>query len=293
MELQFPITPTILRNSVPGPAQSSCPTSLCAQLTPTSNRPTRITRASLSSTSSPHTTASLSYVGTRGIHNYSIANINRSFDGSTYLGDARASNRTNYQYGNINWRGADGDSYYHGVTGELRSANPDHTGLNIRADYTFSHAIDNTSSTFNDSGNEGGGGLVLGYTDPWNNALDRGTSDFNQKHRVAIRNRVGRFLLGRLSPALAKTLAITGPFPPPSTPRPARLSHVRLLATPLRCARAPAFVTAPQRKGSKLTDISSSLGPNTYSYIHLPDYRRCLQRAAQPGCKYLIRSGPG
>ncbi len=33
------------------------------------------------------TTASLSYVGTRGIHNYSISNINRSFDGAVYEGD--------------------------------------------------------------------------------------------------------------------------------------------------------------------------------------------------------------
>ena len=132
------------------------------------------------------TTASVSYVGTRGIHNYSIANINRAFDGSTYLGDAHAANRTNYQYSNINWRGADGDSYYNGVTGELRSSNLYQTGLNVRADYTFSHSIDNTSSAFSDSGNEAGGGLVLGYLDPWNKALDRGSSDFDQKHRVAV-----------------------------------------------------------------------------------------------------------
>ena len=124
----------------------------------------RATGASRSSARLAGTTASVSYVGTRGIHNYSIANINRSFDGSVYEGDARAANRTNYQYGSINWRGADGDSYYHGLTGELRSANLLQTGLNVRADYTWSHSIDNTSSTFSDSGNEAGGGLVLGYT---------------------------------------------------------------------------------------------------------------------------------
>jgi len=130
-------------------------------------------------------TASLSYVGTRGIHNYSIANINRTFDGSTYLGDAHISNRTNYQYSNVNWRGADGDSYYEGFTAELRSANLARTGLNVRGDYTWSHSIDNTSSAFSDSGNEAGGGLVLGYLDPFNKRLDRGSSDFDQKHRAA------------------------------------------------------------------------------------------------------------
>ncbi len=131
------------------------------------------------------TTASLGYVGTRGIHNYSIANLNRSFDGSTYLGDARVSNRTNLQYSSINWRGADGDSYYQGVTAELRSADLFKTGLNVRADYTLSHSIDNTSSAFSDSGNEAGGGLVLGYTDPFQKALDRGSSDFDIRHRLA------------------------------------------------------------------------------------------------------------
>jgi hypothetical protein len=241
------------------------------------------------------TTASISYVGTRGIHNYSISNINRSFDGAVYEGDQVVSsttnpnaqlvsttgNRTNYQYGNVNFRGADGDSYYHGMTAEIRSANLMHSGVNIRADYTFSHAIDNDSSTFNDSGNEGGGGLVLGYTDPWNHALDRGTSDFNQTHRVSSAI-VWDVPFGKSLTGVAKTLGdnwtLSTTFDA-QTGTPFSMFDCGYAITV--CPRT-SFVTAPQRKGSKLTDISADLGPNTYSYIHLPDYGDAYNEQLNP-----------
>jgi Carboxypeptidase regulatory-like domain/TonB dependent receptor len=217
------------------------------------------------------TTASVSYVGTRGIHNYSIANINRAFDGSTYLGDARAANRTNYQYSNINWRGADGDSYYNGLTGELRSSNLYQTGLNVRADYTYSHSIDNTSSAFSDSGNEAGGGLVLGYLDPWNKALDRGSSDFDQKHRVAVAIvwalPYGKTLTG-VSKMLLDNWTLSTTFDA-QTGTPYSMFDCSYANTV--CPRT-SFVTAPSRGKGKMTDISDQLGANTYSYLHLPDF---------------------
>jgi len=218
-------------------------------------------------------TASLSYVGTRGIHNYSIANINRSFDGTVYEGDTlNAPNRTNYQYSNVNFRGADGDSYYHGVTAELRSADLLNTGLNIRADYTYSHSIDNTSSAFSDSGNEAGGGLVLGYLDPWNKALDRGSSDFDQTHRVATAI-VWTVPFGKNLTGVAKTLGdnwtLSTTFDA-QTGTPFTEFDCGYAVTV--CPRA-SFVTAPARKAtSGMTDISSTYGANTYSYLQLPDY---------------------
>ena len=230
-------------------------------------------------------TASLSYVGTRGIHNYSISNINRSFDGAIYEGDAvvnetgavptlisSTGNRTNYQYGSINFRGADGDSYYHGVTAELRSSDLFKSGLNVRADYTYSHSIDNTSSTFSDSGNEGGGGLVLGYLDPWNHALDRGRSDFDQRQRVATAIvwsiPYAKTLTG-LSKMLFDNWALSATFDAQTgTP----FSEFDCYYGVTVCPRAT-FASAPQRKKSgNMTDISSTYGPNTYSYIHLADY---------------------
>jgi hypothetical protein len=248
------------------------------------------------------TTASLSYVGTRGIHNYSISNINRSFDGSVYEGDkvvnttdinnplygtaanlySSTGNRTNYQYGSINWRGADGDSYYHGMTAELRSANLLHSGLNVRADYTWSHSIDNDSSTFNDSGNEGGGGLVLGYTDPWNHALDRGTSDFDVKHRLATAI-VWSVPFGKTLNGTAKTLAdnwtLSTTFNA-QTGTPFTMFDCGYSITV--CPRT-SFVSAPQRsKSGGMKDISSSNGANTYSYIHLPDYGSAYNEQLNP-----------
>jgi Carboxypeptidase regulatory-like domain len=218
------------------------------------------------------TTASVSYVGTRGIHNYSIANINRAYSGSVFNGDARVANRTNYQYSNINWRGADGDSYYEGVTGEIRTANLFRTGLRVRGDYTYSHSIDNTSSAFSDSGNEGGGGLVLGYTDPWNKALDRGTSDFDQKHRFATAiiwdlpfaknmNGASKMLLGNWTVATTFDAQTGTPF---------TMFDCSNVATV--CVRPSFNEKVDRKKNGGMTDISNSLGPNTYSYIHLPDF---------------------
>ncbi|UWZ85740.1 TonB-dependent receptor [Occallatibacter riparius] len=218
------------------------------------------------------TTGSLSYVGTRGIHNYSIANINRTADGHVYEGDARAANRTNYQYSSINWRGADGDSYYNGLTAELRSQNLFQSGLTARVDYTWSHSIDNTSSAFSDSGNVGGGGLVLGYTDPWNHALDRGSSDFDQKQRAAVAL-VWALPYGKTMSGAAKALladwTLSATFDAQTgTP----FSEFDCGFALTVCVRA-GFASEPLRKKrGGMTDISSTLGPNTYSYLHLPDY---------------------
>jgi hypothetical protein len=218
------------------------------------------------------TTASVSYVGTRGIHNYSIANINRSYDGSTYLGDARAVNRSNYQYGNINWRGADGDSYYHGFTAEVRSANLLQTGLNVRGDYTWSHSIDNGSSTFSDGGSVYGGSMVLGYLDPYNKAIDRGSSDYDQKHRVAAAI-VWTVPFGKHTTGTTKLLAdnwtISTTFNA-QTGTPFSMFDCSNAYTV--CPRT-SFVTKPSRnRTGNMTNLSASLGANTFSYMHLPDF---------------------
>ena len=222
------------------------------------------------------TTASISYVGTRGIHNYSIANYNRAGNGSVYEGDARAANRSNYQYGSINWRGADGDSYYNGATAELRSANLHNTGLTVRADYTWSRSIDNTSSTFSDSGNVAGGGLILGYTDPYNKALDRGPSDFDQAQRFTsaivwdvpfAKQTTGATKLIADNWTLSTTFsAATGtPYTEFDT---GWVSGLNSSVYP----RAN-FVNKPSRTKTRgMNDISSTYGPNTYSYLSLPPY---------------------
>lgn len=215
------------------------------------------------------TTASLSYVGTRGIHNYSIANINRVFDGSTYLGDANVPNRSNLQYSNINWRGADGDSYYQGLTAEVRSANLLNTGLTVRGDYTWAHSIDNTSSTFTDGGSNNDD---LGYIDPWNKALDRGSSDFDQRHRAAVALfwdvPFGKSLTG---PATILTKGWTlGTTFTANTGNPFTVFDCYYAYTV--CPRASFVNPQPKSRTGSMVNISDVYGANTFSYLTLPDF---------------------
>ena len=137
--------------------------------------------------------AGAAYTGERGIHNYSIANYNRSYYGQVYEGDApqyvpsgsKNSNRLNPQYTSINVRGADGDSYYNGVNAFLRGSNIYRQGLTATVNYTYSHSTDNTSSTFTDGqSNSDAGGVA--YFDPYNHAIDHGNSDFDVKHRISV-----------------------------------------------------------------------------------------------------------
>jgi len=220
----------------------------------------------------PGTTASLSYIGTRGNHNYSISNINRLADGSVYEGDARANNRTNYQYGSINWRAADGDSYYHGFTAEIRSANLRHSGLNVRGDYTWSHSIDNSSSAFSESNNEGGGGLSLGYLDAWNHRLDRGSSDFDQRQRGTA-TVVWVIPFAKNTTGVTKTLAdnwtLSDTFQAQTGNPFTEFDCSNISST---CPRA-SFVSDPSRKKTRgMKDLSSVQGANTFSYMTLPTF---------------------
>jgi hypothetical protein len=217
------------------------------------------------------TTASVSYVGTRGVHNYSISNINRTYDGGAYEGDTRYADRTNYQYGSINWRGADGDSYYHGFTAELRSANLHQTGLQVRADYTWSHSIDNSSSAFSESNNEGGGG-VLGYIDPWNHRLDRGSSNFDQRQR-AIATVIWEIPYGKHLTGAAKILAdnwtLSETFDAQTG---APFTEFDCTGASNNCVRASFTSDVPRKKTRGLKDISADWGPNTFSYMTLPAF---------------------
>jgi len=122
---------------------------------------------------------SLEYSGARGIHLYDIGNINVNGTGDTYLGGG---GRMNLQYSNINWRGSNGFSNYHGLNVRMAS-NRARAGLTYTANYTYSHSIDNLSSTFSEGGN---GTFQLGYTDPFNPARDKGNSEYDVRHRFVV-----------------------------------------------------------------------------------------------------------
>jgi hypothetical protein len=235
----------------------------------------------------PATVVTAGYIGTRGIHNYTIANFNRAFSGVNYLNDnansvnGPLSNRLNLQYSNINWRGADGDSYYQGLNLGIRTNNFHNSGLTAIANYTLSHSLDNNSSTFGDGANDAGGGLVLGYLDPFNHGLDLGSSDFDVRHRVTVGLSWESQFFSHSSGLLKSTLGgwVLGTTFNAQTGNPYTIYDCYFAYTV--CPRA-SFVAGKPAKNSSLTDISSLYGPNTYSYQDLPAYYDADGNPADP-----------
>src|SRR5262245_56030215 len=139
-------------------------------------------------------TGSLSYLGANGIRLYSLNNLNQigscllaqqidpSFPCSPSAGDSTSRlNQTGLT--NINRRGNEGLSRYHGVTAELSARQMGVSGLSFNGAYTWAHSIDNSSSFFADSPLEGFAGF-FGFRDPYNPAMDRANSTDRKSTRL-------------------------------------------------------------------------------------------------------------
>ena len=131
------------------------------------------------------------YNGSKGVNLYSIENPNRPGSGNVYLGDpcpttpcavADLTRLQSFQYSNINRRGDNGFSHYNSVAARVELTNLGNTGLSLHSSYTYAHAIDNISSTFSESNNNAN----LGLLDPFNPKIDKGNSDFDQRHRFVF-----------------------------------------------------------------------------------------------------------
>jgi outer membrane receptor protein involved in Fe transport len=150
---------------------------------------------------------SLEYSGSKGVNLYSIAYPNQSGFGNFALGDpctglqpdgsTDCTSKPNSGYGNsIGYRGNQGFSIYNGLSNRVRVNNFMHLGLDLTANYTWSHAIDNLSSTFFESGVQGqygnsnitinNGNFDRGLLDPYHPSLDRGDAEFDIRHRVTV-----------------------------------------------------------------------------------------------------------
>ncbi len=137
-----------------------------------------------------NTVASIDYVGAHSIHLYDIKNFNGLGSGNVILGDPytdpvsgkSALTRLNNQYSNINNRGSGAASHYQGVNLEFQSTNVRQTGLGVVANYTFAHQLDDLSTTFSESNNE----FSLGYTNPFNPAMDWGNGDLDVRQRLVV-----------------------------------------------------------------------------------------------------------
>jgi hypothetical protein len=133
---------------------------------------------------------SLQYVGARGTHLYDIKNYNGSGSGNVELGDPNVDpvtkdyglTRLNDQYSNINNRGSNGDSYYHGGNIQFQTTNWRQSGLSLVANYTLAHQMDDLSTAFSETN----GAFSLGYTNPFNPGMDRGNGDLDIRQRLVI-----------------------------------------------------------------------------------------------------------
>jgi outer membrane receptor protein involved in Fe transport len=150
---------------------------------------------------------SIEYSGSKGVNLYSISYPNQAGFGNLILGDpctqtaadgtsdcASHPNDT-YAY-NLGYRGNMGFSIYHGLNNRVVLRNFMNSGVDLTANWTWSHAIDNQSSTFFEAGVTGqygnsnitinNGSFVYGLLDPYHPNLDRGDAEFDIRHRVSI-----------------------------------------------------------------------------------------------------------
>jgi outer membrane receptor protein involved in Fe transport len=152
---------------------------------------------------------SIEYSGSKGVNLYAISYPNQAGFGNLILGDPctqTAADGTsncssypnpNYAY-NVGYRGNMGFSIYHGLNNRIVLRNFMNSGLDLTANYTWSHAIDNLSSTFFEAagvssqyGNisnitTNNGNFNLGLLDPYHPNLDRGDAEFDIRHRFTL-----------------------------------------------------------------------------------------------------------
>jgi len=157
-----------------------------------------------------NTIVDIGYNGAHGVHLYDINNINNLGMGQIFLGDPAVTStitptsttcdpghvspsgicltRPNNQFAAINMRGSGGSSSYNAFNIKFQTQNLRGTGVSLVANYTWSHSLDDESTTFSDStqGGSGSGYGSLGYTSVVNPKLDWGPSDFDVRHRVVV-----------------------------------------------------------------------------------------------------------
>lgn len=141
------------------------------------------------------TSVSAGYLYLRGLHIIMQRNLN--VPALTAAQDPVNLGRPNANFGNISQYSGQGDSYYSGLTLSLdqRASN----WASVRFSYTLSKAIDDSGNAF--------------FSSPQNNFNirdDRGLSDNDQRHRVAVS---GQLVVPRLKLALNPIFTYTSGYP--------------------------------------------------------------------------------
>jgi len=235
---------------------------------------------------------SVAYAGSHGLGLYDIANINPLGGGGLFLGDARAANRINLQYGNMNFRSGHGYSHYDALNVKYGVTNLLNKGLGVTANYTWSHALDNLSSTFSDSNGALASGLYqLGYLDEFNPRLNYGNADFDIRHRFNLSwtwelpwmksssNAIAKNVLGGWGLGSILSIRSGSPFS----------IYDCNNATQTACPLWASSTAVPT------TGTSTSVGSNLYNYIALPNTGGTVNDQAvslgNPTCTGLFHVG--
>jgi hypothetical protein len=249
----------------------------------------------------------MSYVGSSGSKLYSLNNVNRigsrglldptcvtlriASDGLTPIGpDYSNCDRLNSNLSNINWRENGGHSSYHAFQFRADSQRLSRLGLEFGSNYTWSHSIDNrsvsgTSLSVAEMGD--------GYLDAFHPGLDRGSSDFDARHRIAA-----YFIWEMPSPAISYTAArsvlkgweVNG-FLSYQTGQPFSLAD---FGTPdITNERTRPRLTGPLPRTTLMPDLLSA---NSYLFLPVdeaydPVTGRCIADAAPFACEVSV-NGP-
>jgi hypothetical protein len=136
----------------------------------------------------------LDYSGSKGVKLYDISVDNRYGYGNVFLGipcsyaagDCTA--KLNNQYSGVNVRGNNWFSDYNSMSFRTKVDNLANSGLHLNFNYTWSHAIDNLSSSFSDSdsGSNNWGTEVTGMLDSFSPNINKGNADYDVRQRVVV-----------------------------------------------------------------------------------------------------------
>jgi hypothetical protein len=184
---------------VPGPSTGLPPTELRDNDSNINVAQTQFWSMAMERQLFPNALLAVSYSGAHGVHLYDLANINMIGAGQFYLNDPLVENsdcpysnpvtgdptcytRLNSQYTNINKRGSMGSSSYNGLNVKFQAMDIHRTGVSIVANYTYSHSLDDLSTTFSESLSN----ASLGYTNYADPRLDYASSDYDIRQRFVL-----------------------------------------------------------------------------------------------------------
>ena len=136
----------------------------------------------------------LDYSGSKGVKLYDISVDNRYGYGNVYLGipcsydNQDCTAKLNNQYSGINVRGNNGFSNYNSLSFRTKLDNLANSGLHLNLNYTWSHALDNLSTSFSDadSGSNNWGQFVTGMLDSFSPNINKGNADYDARQRVVV-----------------------------------------------------------------------------------------------------------